>query len=711
MSITFGFHPVAVLAALVLAGALSWWVYRRTTPQLAPARRWLLAGLRFTGLAIIILLLAEPVLRSVFRSSRNPVVALVIDGSRSLSSAVVDPDQARVGVGELAEKMSSSLAADVRTFVFSEGATALPDRIDSIRFEGPRTDISAALVQVSEALQGERLAAVVLVSDGLYNTGRNPVYEAEESLVPIHTIVVGDTTARRDISIQRVTTNEIAYVNRDLPLRIALRSDGFEAQPVVVTVESPQSEPVSETVLLPDGRGEVDLDLQMRPRRSGLHPLRIEVEPVDGELTTANNVVDLSIRVLERKLRLLMVAGAPSPDVAALNEMISSDDDIEITLVVQRNSESYYGASVPADLSDFDAILVVGYPGRHADRDAVRRIVDSEKPTFFVLDHSTDLRRVEDELSGVIPFAIRTVRPAFSEASAIPTSRGVVHPVLEVSPGAANLVRLPPLAYSQSLLEPAPDASTLATVAIRGIELGDPLIVVRERAGLRSAALLGAGIWRWRNVPEDLKDLRRLTPELVLNTVRWMTAEVDERPVRVYPAQEFFDGSDAVRLTGQVYDESMNPVESASIIVKLVEPDGNDFTYTMDPIGNGRYTKDLGQLRPGQYRFAASAEREGSVIGADSGSFAVGELSLEFRETRADPHLMHQIARRSGGISVVGAGNVSALVDSVAAREALQPIVIEEASDLPLRGLPVFMFLSIAAFATEWLFRKRSGLI
>jgi hypothetical protein len=709
-SLSFGFHPAAVLVAVVLAGIATWWVYRQTTPQLSVRRRVLLGTLRFLALTIVILLLAEPIIRSVVRNERKPVVAILLDASRSLSPVVANPAVVHEQVVDLTDRLASDLSADVRTFLFGDRVEPFPPDADSISFDRSRTDISAALALAKEELRGEPLVGMILVSDGLYNTGRNPVYAAEKSLVPIHTVVVGDTTARRDILIQRVATNDIAYVNRELPVRVTVKSDGFEEREVGVSIRAGDQVLTTVPVSLPEGRGEVPVDLSLTPSQEGRHSYEVVLEPLDGELTLANNVANLSIRVLARKLQLLLLAGAPSPDVAAVSEILRLDEDIELTSVTQRDRQSYYGPGVPDDLDRFDAIILAGYPGREADPTVVRRIARSEKPLLFVLDHGTDLRRVQEDLAGSIPALLRTVRPGFVEASAIPTSSGRVHPALDLRSGVVNLVRLPPLAYSQSLWEATPDARTLATVAIRGIELGDPLLVVRDRAGARSAALLGAGLWRWRNVPADLEDVETLSPDLVMNLVRWMTTDVDERPVRVNPTQDFFDGGDRVRLTGQVYDESMNPLGSASVVVTVADPTGNEFRYTLEPLGSGRYAKQLGQLEPGEYSYRAVAELEGVAIGADSGFFAVGELTLEFRDTQADAELMRQIAYRSGGHTAFGS-EIDAFVDTIVKGGPPEATVEESVRDLPLRHVLPLMFIVIGLLVVEWVLRKRSGLI
>ena len=93
----------------------------------------------------------------------------------------------------------------------------------------------------------------------------------------------------------------------------------------------------------------------------------------------------------------------------------------------------------------------------------------------------------------------------------------------------------------------------------------------------------------------------------------------------------------------------LNYFDDADVRVTVRLPDGDETPYTMRPLGNGRYALDAGSLPPGDYRFTATASRAGSDLGTDAGAFAVGALTLEFRETTADASLMRQLARRSGG--------------------------------------------------------------
>jgi hypothetical protein len=249
----------------------------------------------------------------------------------------------------------------------------------------------------------------------------------------------------------------------------------------------------------------------------------------------------------------------------------------------------------------------------------------------------------------------------------------------------------------------------LATTRVRGIAFDDPLLLVRQRGRSRSAALLAAGTWRWRNLPADLSAVEDFYPGLVDNLLRWLTTREDDRPVRVRPVQPLFGEGEAVQFTGQVYDESLDPIPDASVEVEVTAPDGSTSPYAMRPVGSGRYVLNAGTLPEGDYTFTATAGRAGATLGEDRGAFAVGALALEFRDTQADAGLMRQIARRSGG-AVVAPEEIPALQAQLEAG-GFGPRVVEQEHETELWELAWLLAVVIALLAAEWVLRKRSGMV
>lgn len=666
-----------------------------------------LASLRFVALFLVILLLFEPIFRRLDSHDDPPVLAVLTDVSESLNVAE--------GSALIVEALSGMTDADIRFYSFDANATRVLDfNPDSLQFVGDRTDIARGLQHVERDLNGRNLRGVLLISDGRYNTGRNPLYLAERFKVPIYTTVVGDTTAQRDVRVTRMVTNEVAYIGAQLPVRVGVSSSGYKGERVTVSLSDGGRTVQSEAITLPEDAVEITVDLFVTPTSPGLHQLTASVSRSPGEVTYRNNAESAAVRVLDTKRKVLVLAAAPGPDLTALLTVLDADANIELTTRTQRAAGSFYEGSLSDNLSEYDLVVLAGYPGHAADNSVAARVaaaVNGGLSALFILSQQTDLNRLNTVFGDVLPVRPEVIRPGFSEAGFVISPAGSTHPALQVPDVDRVIVSgLPPVLVNESRWSVAPDARVLATQRRSGVALNDPLLVVRSRGQSRTAAFLGAGTWRWANVPADLEAVSGFFPGLMENLMQWVTARTDRRRVRVRPTHVQFGENEVVAFTGQVYDESLNPIEDADLRVTVSAPGGAQTSFTMRPVGNGRYTLNAGVLGPGSYTFSARAERAGENLGDDGGAFSVGSLALEFREPGADAALMRQLALRSGG-RVVPIADVPSLRAQLASEGRFEPNSIEQERETPLLHLPFLLAIAIAALTLEWFLRKRAGMV
>ena len=722
MSLSLGYPVWLLLLALIAAGSLTYWVYYRTTPALPRPRRVLLGGLRFLSLALLVVLLFEPVIRQLDRDEVPPTLAVLVDNTQSLGprDTASDSASASAAVRSAVVKALNEIDEAVSQVFFfgasTRSAYTSPEAVtDSLNFSAPRTDIANALSTVQQELAQDNLSGVLLISDGQYNTGRNPLYVADRYPVPIHTVVVGDTTRQRDLQVSRITTNDIAYTGTELPVQVGLRVEDYPGERVTVSLSQDGSVLDSESVNLPGGAVQVPVDLSFTPRQQGLQQFQVHVTELAGEITHRNNRGTFTVRVLDSKKQVLLLGAAPGPDVAATRQLLENASNITVQSYIQKSQGTFYEGSLPETFADVDAVVLAGYPGPTADEAVMERlsgaIADEDLPVLFLLTRQTDLEALSTHFQEVLPTFPEAVRPGFISASMILTTAGLQHPVLELPAIDLKLLpSLPPLLYNESRWQTTPDASVLATTQVQGVDLQDPLLVVRRRAGHRSAAFLGAGTWRWQNLPADLGEATSFWPALFSNLLQWASTPTNDRRVRVQPTREVFAGGETVAFTGQVYNESLDPIENASLSLHLEAPDGARYPYSMEAVGNGRYMLEIGSLPEGTYSYAATATQEGDTLGSDQGSFAVGQLSLEFKETRADVGLMRQLAQRSGG-SFFFSDSLEGLSQQLAQAGTFEASYREETTETRLWHLYSLLGVVMVLLTAEWFFRKRSGMI
>jgi hypothetical protein len=166
------------LLTALLAAAFAFAVYRYTLPPVSRVRRTVLWILRGVALVLLVLLLFEPLLTYFRGRARPPVVALLVDRSASMAVSGRAEDRARTLKSLLTNPALSALTrhSQVRAFVFADSAAEAPfDSLWTVPLNGVGSDVAGAWTRAQKALAAENLAAVVLISDGAYNLGENPV--------------------------------------------------------------------------------------------------------------------------------------------------------------------------------------------------------------------------------------------------------------------------------------------------------------------------------------------------------------------------------------------------------------------------------------------------------------------------------------------------------------------------------------------------------
>ncbi len=714
MSLTFGLSLWWLIPAFLAAGGVTYWTYRETQPSIPTTRRAILAGLRFLALAIIILLLLEPILRQIEENRRPPLLGVLMDASESVTVRADTTVDARAQLRDLLRNVSgTSIDGEKAFYTFGSQVQAIDEAaFDTLAFDEPRTNISEALRQLQQEYGDQNLKSVLLLSDGQFNTGRNPIYQAGESPVPIHTVVLGDTARPVDLQVRQVQTNDIAYLDRQLPVEVHLRNRGFSGQNVSVEISRQGTELATETITLGDEQSEQSLQLTITPQEAGLQQYQVSVTELQGEQTYENNRATVAVRVLEHRRRVLLVGGAPTPTLSAVHQTLTNQTDNEITRRTQKSAGTFYEGDLPSDLSSFDVILLVGNPGPASQAGQVQQITTAvqEQPVVFVFDRQTDLQLLRQTLGNALPAQPTTIRSGIKPVLWSTTPQGQTHPILDVSDDAPSWQNLPPLQYSQSTWQPSPDSRVLATIQEQGVTLDDPLLAIRQRSGQRSAVLLGGGLYRWHNLPEADQEREEIWPALLSNLIQWVTTRQNDQPLRVSPTQTVFDSREPVEFTGEVYDESMNPVDDASVELTVTAPDQTTYPYPMRAAGNGQYELSVGTLPAGNYQYRAVARRDTQQLGTDQGTFAVGSVGIEYLNTSANPTLMRQIALRSGG-SFIDPDSLGQFGRTLASSGQFTPVISREEREARLWQWPYLLAMAIVLLTSEWVIRKRSGLV
>ncbi|MBI1803393.1 MAG: VWA domain-containing protein [Ignavibacteriae bacterium] len=718
LSISFGGNLVFAILLCIAFTMLAILFYRYTLPPIPRKRRIVLLFLRALALVLLLLILFEPLLRLINRNEQKPVVAVLLDVSQSMGMVDGAGNRAdairRILVQKPLEKLPAAAATEY--FLFSSQLSPpLSKPPDSIAFTGEVTNLSDALDGIKSRMTTDNIQAAVLISDGNYTAGKNPLYSAEALGVPLFTVGVGDTIEQKDVLIEKVTTNAVAYAETRVPVDVTVKSSGYAGENVEVRLLEGTTVLDHNVITLQSGTHEYSVRLAVEPKEEGTKRYAVDVSRLPGELTEKNNVRSFFMKVLKSKVRVVMFTGAPSPDVAAVQQALAEEEQFSVRSFVQRAPGELYGNAVTRSILDSaDCFVFVGFPSAATSSSSFRQIAEviaqQKKPLLYIDGKLVDFTKLQ-QIESILPFGWSAASQAEVEVFPSVGERQKNHPLVTFDGtfSAESWQKLPPIFKTQTSFRAKPESDVLAFVKIQNIVLTEPLVLTRSIARQKSFAVTGHGVWHWRLMAQGNNQTEQFFSLLMTNAVRWLTTNEDEKRVRIIPVKETFTTAEAVEFTGQVYDEQFRPTDNAEVIVTL-EHGKEKIEMALTAVGNGRYEGSLSGVAEGDYTYSGKAGVNGTSLGEDKGRISVGQVNVEFLQTKMDKQLLEQIAYRTGG-RYFNLNEAKDLANDIVATAKLIPKELVQASEIELWNWQYFAAFLIVIFALEWFLRKRSGML
>lgn len=714
-----GIPPALALLAVIAAVAVAVLFYRTTIPPVPRGKRIFLTLLRSLALALLVLLLCEPLLRLVRSTGVPPTLTVLVDNSRSLSLADRAGPRADVVRALLASPVLEALRsrATVRIVPFGTHAR-FGDGItpDSLSFADDGTDIAGALAAVQEHDPALHSTAVLLLSDGIVTLGENPLRVASAFPVPITTIGIGDSSEQMDVVVPRIAVNSVVYSGTPTPVQVTVHASGYTDERIEITLYDGSLTAARTMLRLEPGSRDYEVPLTWTPSAEGIRTLTATASTLPGELTTGNNRRSVAVRVRKSKLRVLAVAGGPSHDLAFFRAAAEEDRNVAVTTLTQTPAGTFYeGQLLQASLDSADCLVLIGMPTAATSgttMDALAAALSRRQlPLLWIGGRTVDMQR-SGALGPLLPFSTAQSSPAEQEISVEPVPSEQHAPLLApAEPGDPSpWQQLPPIFSTRTIYAAKPGTIVLATARVQTVVTPSPALLLRDQPRRHAIALLGYGIWRWRLLAQRSPAVAAFFPRFVANAIHWLTAPDDIAPLVVKPLAALYGQGEPVSFEAQVYDVQQRPVDDAQVRV-VVQQRKQATEGVLAPMGNGRYEGTLpGLSEEGLYAYRASAGKGGVVLGTDSGSVRVGGTHVEFLRTQANLPLLRTIAGRSAGVSL-NPGEMPRLPEELAQQGFFTPRVSMSALELHLRSWPYFAGALVLLFAVEWFIRKRSGMM
>jgi len=687
-----------ILICVLLASGYAFGLYfRERSSEMAPGLRTALGAVRFLSVFTIAFLLLSPFIKTITQIREKPIIVIAHDNSGSLtmnadSSFYISPYP--VQLDELAKSLAD--ACDVRLYSFGESLHSIkPGQSfgETVNYGDKLTDISNLFASLSSLYSNRNLGALILSTDGIYNSGYNPVYQARRTGFPVYAIALGDSAQKKDIILSHVAYNRLVYLDNKFPLQVTVLAHDCEGNTTTLRVSENGQTLFTREINIDQTEFTATIDLLLEAREIGLKKYRLSLSPVAGELSTDNNSKDIFVEVLDAHSKILILYHSPHPDIAALRNSLESSLNFEV--------EDFPASDFTGPLEAYNLVVLHQLPAlsNPASR-LLLEIADKELPALYIMGTQSDIARLNQVETGL---RIITGRNLFEEA--LP-SFNPAFGLFSLSEETRTLVNSwPPLMAPSGDYQAGNMIHALAYQSIGSVQTSRPMILLGQNLQYRSGMITGEGLWRWRMMNYASSGNQDAFNELVSKIFQYLSLKEQKRNLRIYHKGNFAE-YERILLEAEVYNRNYELVNEPELEIIITDEEGKQYPFTFSKSLNS-YRLDAGRLLPGNYSYRASVS-VGEEVFTANGQFSVSRIDLESMNLVADHELLRSLASQSAG-QVYLPEQMDELRADILNNSDIKPVVYSRKNIKELINFPLLLAAIIGLLSIEWFVRKRSG--
>ena len=714
--------------------------------------RWyfaLLFGMRVLVVLVLLMFIFQPEL--IFRRlfTRRPAMLTLVDVSRSMSHA--DP-----GVGKRIDLATTNLRRggflatlekqfDVRLYKFAATAESIRTRdLRGLKAEDEATDLTNGSAASLAKHARDKVAGIIMLSDGIDNTGKRPAEKLEELGVPIYTVGFGARLEAdkdfKNVTLTSVENDDFVAKDNTTEIKVLVDAKGYGNRParVVFKKRDDNKELATHEVVLDTKKGAQRVVMKFTPTEIGRIDGFIEVEPLPNESRTSDNRKSITINVTGPRIKVLYIEGVLRAEGKWLMRTLQTDPNVELLYLVKSRAGKFLQrgnikgitlSAIPTNLQTWKKFDVVILGDVHRSLFTNNQLLDLKEA---ILDGRGLLLLGGVTALGPGKYAgtpIETLSPVWLGSSTIGqenddfawqlTDDGQVQPIFS---GIAKFfaTRTKPaelpmqkLAGCTRVGAPKAIASVLATHPTAKGPDGKPMpvIAVQNVGSGRSMIVTADTTHRWY-LPN--RGLGRDNPYVRLwgQAIRWLASEEvkrDHKPgIAAYTDKSEYDPGEEVRLVAYVRDAEGQATTDAAVYVSVIDAAKRRSRLDLPKVDGklGEYRTTFRPEAPGPHEAVFTAKQGEAELGKPiTLKFAVGKPDLEMAELSLNDKLLKQIADRTGGTYCSWLG-LKDLANSLVAEQdrRTEPVKVK------LYHGPSFLLFFIAVAACEWYMRKRMQL-
>ena len=284
LSITASFWVIAAGVLIWLGAAwLCWANWQRSGKRRATG---LLEVLRFVLITMIVATLLRPEFVQQIKRTENPEIAVLMDSSESMTTRdIVSTNRAATRADWLAQKRQAQFWKPLEKSgkVVVEDFSA-PTATTNSESADDGTDLNRALEIAAQ--QQKNLKAVLLLTDGDWNSGKSPLVAAtrlREQNVPVFAVTIGRETPIPDLVLENVSAPSYGLFGEQIAIPFKIQSHLPREVRTEISLAEENWDDVKKEIVIP-ANGEIQEAILWSPHAMGdaTLTLKLPIQPDEG---------------------------------------------------------------------------------------------------------------------------------------------------------------------------------------------------------------------------------------------------------------------------------------------------------------------------------------------------------------------------------------------------------------------------------------------
>ncbi len=625
---------------------------------------------------------------------------------------------------------------------------------------GIQTRLGDAIRSILEQESGNPLAAIVIFTDGRSNAGVSPkqtIAVAQGARVPLHFVGVGSVDSPANVQLVEIDAPKRLYPGDKFSMRALVSANGFDGKPLTVQVMSgpvegdPRSFSMNgeQEVVIAAEDGMEQAEFKLAPRSVGKWKYVVQVLS-PGQEDIADNRRELEIEVVERKNRVLVIAGGPTREYQFVRNLLFRDRDVESHVLLQTatpmssQEAQQILTEFPSDrnaLSQYDAVLAFDADWTAFPEKAVQDLekwVAEQAGGLLLVAGSVEMPKWTGRSGSNRATRLRSLSPVMIDrrgGSRLATGRiesAAAWPLTLTQDGSQTdfmWIDEEPLAsmdmweqfegvhsfYSAYELKPGAKALALYNDPTTSVNGQLPIYIASQFYGAGRVVFMGGGeIWRLRSLGDQFFD------RYYTKLVRWISQGRllldSDRGVLLVDREQAFLGEQVV-VRAVLKNEQYEPLVQAEVVARLIDSQQRNTPLVLRPLPDGSqpgvYVGQFPVLVPGEYNLQLQMGGIASEEGLNA-SVRARIPAAEMQQAERDDVLMKQIAEQTGGRFWAGARSTTIrnetgkchLAAAISSQDTVSYIPGAPDAVFQVRWLGWLMALIATCLSLEWFTRR-----